>query len=106
MGYFAHGVPERVFAPHLRDLVIGSSVGLCSYIIFCRLQEGVNPIHPATTSCEANITFMQYLTYMRFGGVPGLAIARYFLGLGGWGPAIKSSFGTRLRCLHGQYRHL
>ena len=29
---------------------------------FCRLQEGVNPIHPATASCEANVTYVRYLT--------------------------------------------
>ena len=31
---------------------------------FYRLQEGFNPIHPATTSCEANVTFMRYLTHI------------------------------------------
>ncbi len=62
MGYFAHGVPERVFAPHSRGLVIGTLLGLCSYIIFCRLQEGVNPISPHTISSEANLTHKRNLT--------------------------------------------
>ena len=41
MGYLAHGVPERVFAPHLRGLVVGSSVGLCSHIIFAACRRGL-----------------------------------------------------------------
>ena len=75
MGYLAQDAPERVFAPHLRGLVVGSSVGLCSYIIFCRLQEGFNPIHPATTSCEANVTYVRYLTDLGIKGVPILRFA-------------------------------
>ena len=49
---------------------------------FCRLQEGVDPIHPATTSCETNVTYMRYLTYMRFEGVPGLALLQIYFGCG------------------------
>ena len=41
MGYFAQGVPERVFAPHLRGLVVGSFIGLCSYINFVACRRGL-----------------------------------------------------------------
>ena len=41
MGYFAHGLPERVFAPHLRGLVVGSFIGLCSYINFVACGRGL-----------------------------------------------------------------
>ena len=50
---------------------------------FCRLQEGVNPIHPVTTLCEANVTYMRYLMHIGSRrGVPILCFAWIFFGVG------------------------
>ena len=47
---------------------------------FCRLQEGVNPIHPATASCEAIVTYVRYLTDLGIKGVSGLALLQICFG--------------------------
>ena len=35
---------------------------------FCRLQEGVNPIRPATASWEANVTYTRFLLHLGVSG--------------------------------------
>ena len=55
--------PRRIVVVYLSDLPQGYV-----HTNFFRLPEGPHPTHPATTSCQANVTYMRYLTFIRFKG--------------------------------------
>ena len=63
---------------------------------FCRLREGVNPIHPATASWEANVTYTRFLLHLGVQGVPILCFGWIFLGVG-W---LGTHFNYKLKDEH------